>query len=361
MRQKQFLAILTAFAVLSGFAGCQGDIAEEPVNTEHTTHITTMREQINDPETELFQTETGGNDVDPENNISIVTESYPNDEYLSEPIDKQIKLNGKDHDIGAEELILYEISNEDIRKLPLFYDLKSLSINIPPENEPVDLSPLSELSSLKYLAVHGTYTDFSFLDGMSNLEEMYIYGFDCETLENFPINRSLISFQCDYCNFSDISWLSNLKSLKCLTLGETICENYAPIGNISSLEDFRMGIESNYTVDFSFLKNLTGLKNFDYNDFSSKGADVNFAEIANCTELENVYIYGKIDNIEFCRSMKKLKEFSFQGGGETFDISPLCDCHEIEKISLFCNFEMEDYEKLKSTLQDCEITSHLDL
>ncbi len=304
--------------------------------------------------------EISSNDIDLANdigNVKAVTESAPNPGSA----DEQIRINGKDYDAGAEELLLYEISNEDIRKLPLFYNLKSLSFDIPTENESVDLSPLSELSSLEYLAIHGTYTDFSFLDGMTNLEEMYIYGFRCETLENFPVNKSLIALQCDYCNFSDISWLLNLKSLKCLSLGETICENYAPIGNISSLEDFSMEVESNYTVDFSFLKNLTGLKNFDYVDFSSEGAAVHFNEIANCTELESVYIYGDMEDIGFCRSLKNLKEFSFQGGGESFDISPLYDCPEIEKIGLFCNFEPEDYEKLKSTLKDCEITSHLDL
>ncbi len=116
VRRKQFLAILTVCTMLFGLTGCQGDVGAESVDTDQTTHITTMREQIIDSETELFQSEISGNNADLEND-KVYAQELENESHVV-PIEKDV----------IDDVTKNDSSEADIIRSCLYVDGKQVTL-----------------------------------------------------------------------------------------------------------------------------------------------------------------------------------------------------------------------------------------
>jgi Leucine-rich repeat (LRR) protein len=196
------------------------------------------------PEEERF---TLGNACYFKNTIkSIVNSSYPLDPLNREPLSQEIIdmfkiplqdhviLNGIRYNIIDNELDLDNTDVIDISPLSNLTSLKSLHLN---NTKVVDLTPLENLISLEYLDLSNTQiSDINPLSGLISLESLY--------LSNTQI--------------SDISPISNLTSLDFLDLSDTQIFNISSISRLISLES--LNLSNTQVFDFSPLSELTSLE-----------------------------------------------------------------------------------------------------
>ena len=191
---------------------------------------------------------------DQNKNLSIKFE----DENLEELV--RVKINKPDGDLylsdvkGIEELDAAGKNIESIEGIQYLENLADLDLGpltFPPfyENEITDISPISELTNLKFLDIsNNEVSDISVLENLTELKHLY-----------FNNNR-----------VSDISILENLTKLEILCFWDNEVEN------IDAIE------------------NLTELKTLMFFDNEVKNIDA----IENLTELQWVYLSGnKVEDI----------------------------------------------------------------
>ncbi|MGN1135167.1 MAG: hypothetical protein ACI4SF_03005 [Oscillospiraceae bacterium] len=347
--KKRLLSLFAAFANSSVLSACQA------ADTEQETHTS----EVTEPTVEMSETVIASETAQ----TSFLTEeSTHTDETATETSSTEtvetVTIAGRKYDVNQESIYLYEsdITNEDIHQLAHFNNLKKLSLDLYSKKPDVtDLSPLWELKTVENLYINGTYTDLSFIEGMTNLNSLTLEHFFCETLENVPQNATVTTFNCGESKISDISWIANFSELNELNLAHFDCDDYSPISIASKLKTLSMFIIESENTDVKFLENLTLLEYFDFYPVNST---CNFDAVSNCTNLDYLCVYAGIEDLEFCNSLNKLREFSFYSADDRkYDISPLLNCTGLEKMSLFCNFSEEDFNELKSTLKNCEISS----
>ena len=155
--------------------------------------------------------------------------------------------------------------------------------------EPASDTPFKELPKLKNLWLYGSHSDYSFLNDMPAIENVFVnlryYSqpydtlFDCPAVTGIEIDISEIERLKDMKNLRhlhlittgisireggdsiDLSVLGELKELSCLHIR---CSGYSPenissIGELSKLENLELSYISD-VEDWSFMQRLTSLK-----------------------------------------------------------------------------------------------------
>lgn len=138
-----------------------------------------------------------------------------------------------------------------------------------------DMSPLKDLTKLKYLNITGNdkVKDFSFLNKLVNLEEMHIRMVKVKDISAFANYKNLRYLDADSCEISDFSPLSELTKLTFLNLDKNIfaensAEAFAKLVNLEFLNinnkapNYGLGFFPEKINDITPLAGLTKLKEF---------------------------------------------------------------------------------------------------
>lgn len=264
-------------------------------------------------------------------------------------------INGKEYDTSREELIFLEqqLSDGDIKKLPLFKGLKGLSFHL--FEREADLSPLSELKALETLDISGHCSDLGFLAGMTSLKELMLGYIKSGGFKNVPENAVRILHLYDTL-YNDMNWIKKFGRLEMLKMTEADSGDLSGIGEIQTLQDIEINLESHMTPDCSFLKSLTNLKAFTYSALYENEYPENIEAISHCRSLEKLEIYSDVRDLEFCRGLKNLREFILCSFSRLrYDLTPLLSLENPKKIDLDCKADGSVYAELKRRFVKCEI------
>jgi len=199
---------------------------------------------------------------------------------------------------------------QDIATLKIFSDI------------PVDLSPISGLSNLKYLHLGiSQCSDLSPLSTLTNLKEL-----------GLPSS-----------GFSDLSPLSGLTSLKKLTLKAHQLDSPFPI-----------------ILD---LTPLSGLINLEYLDLNQSPIS-SIAPLSGLINLKELYLFGRthsidtrISDITPLSDLAKLEKLNL-GNNKISDLTPLNGLKNLRYLDLTLNpLSKKQADTLQKTLRKCEILS----
>lgn len=248
-----------------------------------------------------FTVEAVADEIIPEDCV-IVCNSYKtserNDDLIYDLKDISEKLP------ELKELYLYMARVTNTEYIAEMKGLESLCYNalVPVDGEDyynfADDTPFKELPKLKNLWLYGNYADYSFLNDMPGLEDAFVsidtwrkaedlpYDsvFDCPVVTGFEVEINndltgldkLTNLQHLHLTYGwvsmggsatplDISVVKELKNLTCLEIsasGYDIGELSELIGDPSKLENLEL-VRVKTTKDWSFLSQLTALKNLD--------------------------------------------------------------------------------------------------
>lgn len=107
-----------------------------------------------------------------------------------------------------------------------------------------------------------------------------------------------------------------------------------------------------YDVDLQFMENLISLEKFNYYPIHKTK---NLESISGCIKLADFEIYADIDNLNFISGLSNLQRFSFYSSNQNiYNISVLENCKKLQNVSLSCQYQEEELNKLKHILTDCE-------
>ncbi len=122
-----------------------------------------------------------------------------------------------------------------------------------------DISPLSDLTSLKFLFLYGNQiVDLSPLSGLTELDELLLGNNSIVDVTPLAGLDNLTHLHLHNNELEDLSPLSGLKGLEGLNLRETGISDVSPISGLTALE--RLHLELNEITDVSTLSGLTNLE-----------------------------------------------------------------------------------------------------
>lgn len=242
-------------------------------------------------------------------------------------------------------------------------------------------SPFISLKKLKKLRLYGEYTDYSFLDKMSSLEDVYVCVESAASAESLFKNKCVtgIEFRCSGFDSSGIQNLTNLKyldtnpyvdindiakvtSLTELTIDGNTRVDLSPLASLKNLEV--LTIQSTKSTDWSFLKELKKLKNLSLNYTNTDDDDIGGLNVTDLslTSTNNHYsvlsempklrwvmvseLYGSIDDFKGSDTLESYGELF----GDSGNYSTLALCPNLQTINLMgCNgtFDAADFTDMK--------------
>lgn len=186
--------------------------------------------------------------------------------------------------------------------LELAVNLESLDLY---DNDAVsDLSPLSELTSLRRLSLgYNEVSDVSPLSGLTSLRRLNLIGNEVSdvsplsglSLEGLFLHDNLIS---------EVSPLANIGTLQSLSLGRNVVRDVSPLTELTELG--RLRLDGNPIADFSPLAMLAGPWQLDLGHTGMSDAD-----LRHLSELRNLSVVSVANN-------------------RISDLSPLAELHLLE-------------------------------
>ena len=269
-----------------------------------------------------------------------------------------VVIAGHGYDINETDIFLLgmPVTDDDLKALLSFKELKNLSIDL--------------------LADGCEITDLSILSQLKSLETLYISG-----------------------TYEDFGFLENMTSLKDITISHFFCDTIknVPLDNtITVLKCYESEIQS-----LSWLSNMSMLRELEFshfacNDYSGIGninnleilhmnllekydvdlsflnslkslrdfeycmvhGSVNFNCVSECINLEKIYVFDYINDFNFCNSLSNLKVAVFYASDDReYDLTPIANCVGLEKLELYCNYSDDSLSVIKDALINCEIAS----
>lgn len=350
-------------AVTLALGGCD---EVQVKDTENDFTKTQLVEQVSDSNTDalfeestiFFEEQDILDNSESATDKSLVTKSNDDNADINKSSVDIITIADKDYDVNIEELFLLNtaISNDDIQKLNQFRKLKSLSIDLTlSRTDVIDLGVLSELNTVTSLYINGTYEDFSFINGMNNLESIYIEHFYCDALKNIPKNTTVETINVDESEIIDLAWVENFKNLNTLSFNHFASTDYSAIGELNNLINLTMNIVDKYDIDLEFIRKLSKLEKFTYYPITDT---FNIDCLSYCSSIVDLNLFVYVDNFDFCRSMNNLKSFTYYAVNDNiYDLSPLLNCTDLNKVVLDCCCDEESFIELNTALSDCEIVN----
>ena len=194
-----------------------------------------------------------------------------------------------------------------------------------------DTSPLTSLTNLRFLEIHGDSADLSFLAGLPNLKDLVIADTNITDLSSVAglINLESLAFSND--NISDISGLAGLTNLKYIHTWGNPFSNLSPLAGLTKLETLDIcGAELS---DLSPLAGLTGLK-----ELYLRGNGISdISPLAALTGLSRLSLYDNdISDISALARLTNL-EWLRINNNKIADFSPLDGIRENIKLIWYAN------------------------
>lgn len=244
-------------------------------------------------------------------------------------------------------------------------------------------SPFTSLKKLKKLRLYGEYTDYSFLNKMTSLEDVYVCMESAASAESLFKNKCVTGLEIK-CSGFDSSGMKNMTNLKYLDTNAYLDINH--IAQVPTLKKLRVEGNSSTRVDLSplsklknleileihavrsteweFLKELKKLKKLSLyytntSDDDIRGLNVTDLDLSNTNNHYSVLsempklrwvmaseLYGSIDDFKGSDTLESYGELF----GDSGDYSTLALCPNLQTINLMgCNgsFDAKDFTSLK--------------
>lgn len=244
-------------------------------------------------------------------------------------------------------------------------------------------SPFTSLKKLKKLRLYGEYTDYSFLNKMTSLEDVYVCMESAASAESLFRNKCVTGLEIK-CSGFDSSGMKNMTNLKYLETNAYLDMNH--VAQVPSLTELRIEGSSSARVDLSPLASLKNLEKFEINavrstdwsflrelkklkklllyytnttDDDIKGLNVTELDLSNTNNHYSVLsempklrwatvseLYGSIDDFKGSSTLESYGELF----GDSGNYSTLALCPNLQSINLMgCNgtFDAKDFTGLK--------------
>lgn len=244
-------------------------------------------------------------------------------------------------------------------------------------------SPFTSLKKLKKLRLYGEYTDYSFLNKMTSLEDVYVCMESAASAESLFKNKCVTGLEIR-CSGFDSSGMKNMTNLKYLETNAYLDMNH--VAQVPSLTELRIEGSSSAKVDLSPLVSLKNLEKFEINavrstdwsflrelkklkklllyytnttDDDIKGLNVTELDLSNTNNHYSVLsempklrwatvseLYGSIDDFKGSSTLESYGELF----GDSGNYSTLALCPNLQSINLMgCNgtFDAKDFTGLK--------------
>ncbi len=244
-------------------------------------------------------------------------------------------------------------------------------------------SPFTSLKKLKKLRLYGEYTDYSFLNKMTSLEDVYVSMESAASAESLFKNKCVTGLKIR-CSGFDSSGMKNMTNLKYLETNAYLDMNHvaqvpsltelriegnsstkvdlSPLAGLKNLEKFE--INAVRSTDWGFLKELKKLKNLSLyytntTDDDIKGLNVTELDLSNTNNHYSVLsempklrwvmvseLYGSVDDFKGSSTLESYGELF----GDSGNYSTLALCPNLQTINLMgCNgtFDAKDFTGLK--------------
>lgn len=244
-------------------------------------------------------------------------------------------------------------------------------------------SPFTSLKKLKKLRLYGEYTDYSFLNKMTSLEDVYVSMESAASAESLFKNKCVTGLKIR-CSGFDSSVMKNMTNLKYLETNAYLDMNHvalvpsltelriegnsstrvdlSPLSNLKNLEILE--IHAVKSTDWSFLRDLKKLKKLllyytNTTDDDIKGLNVTDLDLDNTNNHYSVLsempklrwvmvseLYGSIDDFKGSDTLESYGELF----GDSGNYSTLALCPNLQTITVMgCNgtFDAKDFTGLK--------------
>lgn len=249
---------------------------------------------------------------------------------------------------GLESLIVKADNIHDISALASLVNLKELVLIA---NSVTDISALSNLIMLEKLTLSSYTTlagndkimeikDLSPLSSMSKLKELKV---KLTAVEDFNPISSLVNLNSLWMeanankSFAPFVELTNLVDFKFYATNSIVNSDIDSISKLSNLKTFHTTWPSD-AVSLDLLHNMPLLEDILIGgSISDELADFSALEIYKY-QLSNLIITGtKIDDVSFLSDFKALKELKLLSNKYLYDLTPLKQLTELERLSLLYN------------------------
>src|SRR5699024_1412844 len=237
--------------------------------------------------------------------------------------DRVSRLNGLQHAVNLEDLVINRNHIENVKPLKNLTKLHTLNLSFEvDEHRPrpyteysdyviIDITPLKNMKSLKKLHLSSNKIEnFSALAELTQLEELYLRRNSLDKLPNEIKHLTKLKvLDVNSNSFKDVEPLKGLTSLEKLYIGDTTVTDFSPLRNLTSLTELYMRNTNTELKDISFLEELDNLTILDITiGYRATEDKVDASPINHLKNLEElIVIDSNIDNLEFISSLTNLK------------------------------------------------------
>jgi Leucine-rich repeat (LRR) protein len=261
MRFKKYLSIVLIVLMIFVYAGCDEAESTELLSNTQTTTINTA-----------ISTDTSTS--------SSITETTVKSTISTTNTDAVI-INGIEYSYDSEELLLNNLTLENLEFLKNFKNLKKLHL----KNTSIkssDITPIQELKCLEYLDLSGSYV--LSLNPIAELVNLQYLNLSEVKTEDSSADLSCLT-QLEYLSLYKVNiaieFVSELKSLKFINLSRNgTIRDITPLEGLTSLEELHIEDVSNF-IDFTPIKRLKSLRSI-----YLRNASIDCSILANCEDLQ---------------------------------------------------------------------------
>lgn len=235
--------------------------------------------------------------------------------------DRVSRLNGLQHAVNLEELVINRNHIENVKPLKKLTKLHTLNLSFEVDEDRsyieysdyviTDITPLKNMKSLKKLHLSSNKIEnFSALAELTQLEELYLRKNSLDKLPNEIKHLTKLKvLDVNSNSFKDVEPLKGLTSLEKLYIGDTTVTDFSPLRNLTSLTELYMRNTNTELKDISFLEELDNLTILDITiGYRATEDKVDASPVNHLKNLEElIVIDSNIDNLEFISSLTNLK------------------------------------------------------
>jgi hypothetical protein len=190
------------------------------------------------------------------------------------------------------------------------------------------------LEFIEELYIYPSMTDLKFLENFPQLKRLRIWFGEMDDIDALKFLQNIETLVFDGIKkHIDLSPITSLKNLKNLYLNYSEIGDLSPLSELKNLEllSFHADCETEETYH---IFNLTGLKNLKLG-----GLIVDLTFIERLQQLEYLQLFSISQNdLNNLSSLKQLKELDIWGESTFYDVSPLLELPNLEKIDFPRNF-----------------------
>ena len=234
-----------------------------------------------------------------------------------------VMIAGEEYPVNLEKLDLSgkDLTDDDLANLGQMMGLKSLNLEGNPEIS--DLTALSGLTSLEHLELPSPsqISDLAPLSGLTGLTSLSIaedFGSqqpvsriqDCSPLGGLTRLKEL---SLSVSNLSDFSFLEGMKELETLRLmGSAVVEDLTFAEELTNLKELRV-----YVSSLGSVKGVEGLSNLEYLRISDESEQLFFDDLTFASEmgkLQTLWLNGAgVGSFQGAENLTELENFTFYG------------------------------------------------